>query len=95
MIEMDEIISMLLEEISQKVWQDIASPLDLGHWTTPCKETELCGAGHHSSYWPSNGHCYSDWKKMVLLVEDLAHTMSATHLTQSPLLIKKFFAASC
>lgn len=37
----------------------------------------------------------SNWKERFLLVEDLAHTTSATDLTQSTLLIKRFFAASC
>jgi hypothetical protein len=89
--EMEKTISMLLEEVSQKVWQDMTSPLVPGRWTTNCKYSMLRGAGQHVSYWSAygRGHCYS------LLIEDPSHLTLATDPTQSSRLIKRFFAACC
>jgi len=58
--EMEKTISMLLEEVYQKVWQDMASPLDPGQQTTKCKYRMLRGAGQHLSSWSANwqGQCY-------------------------------------
>jgi len=61
MTEMEKTISMLLEEVYQKVWQDMASPLDPGQRTTKFKYGMLRGAGQHPSSWSADGQgqCYS------------------------------------
>lgn len=44
----------------RRSWQDMASPLDVGHRTTKCKYRMPCRAGQHPSYWSANGQvqCY-------------------------------------
>ena len=55
MTEMEKTISMLLEEVYQKVWHDMASPLDPGQRTTMCKYRMPRGAGQRPLSWSANG----------------------------------------
>ena len=100
--EMEKTISMLLEEVSQKVWQDMASLLDLGHRTTSCNYRMLCVAGQHPLYWSCNGQgqCYNGQHQWL---ERKGHSdwgSSTPDIGHRPIAIKSlhkefFFPASC
>lgn len=92
--EMEKTISMLMEEVSQKVWQDMASPLDLGHRTTNCKYRMLLGAGQHPSYWSANGQgqCYGGQHQQLERKGPFSRRSSTRNIGHRPDAVKSYTA---